>query len=405
MARVKNPAYKKMNVVSLPTSSLIEYSLNSRNHPQEQIDRIATSISEFGFNQPIVVDEDKIILAGHGRLAAARKLGLAEVPTVVVEGLSSADKRAYRILDNKLQGDSTWDLDTLGLELNALEEDGFDLEPWGLDDLIPEPGMEGIEAVEDEFEAEQQVEIYIKRKDIIELGRHRVMCGDSTSADDVGELMSGETAKLVFTDPPYGIDYQDVKGHFDKIANDAESPTQLLQKVLELVPKIPTYLCCNWRCLQDMADAMTSEGFEPKACIVWDKLTRIQNLDKFAKRHEFILYSGPYGGQPTIDEDVWQVARQTTSGHPTSKPIALCARAIGYSSKTGDVVYEPFAGSGSTLIACEQLGRTCYGMELEPKYCQVIIERYKAYCDKQKQPFECKINGELFNGRPETVAA
>jgi len=152
--------------------------------------------------------------------------------------------------------------------------------------------------------------------------RHRVLCGDSTKAEDVERVTGGEKAAVVFTDPPYGIDYSDVQGRFEKIANDAEDPTDLVARAIVLQPAAAVYLCCNWRCLDAMVRAMKASGLEPKATIVWDKGSRIQNLDRYAKRHELIVYAGPYGGQVTLDDDVWEIARETRDDHPTAKPVS-----------------------------------------------------------------------------------
>ena len=207
--------------------------------------------------------------------------------------------------------------------------------------------------------------------------RHRVLCGDSTKAEDVERVTGGEKAAVVFTDPPYGIDYSDVQGRFEKIANDAEDPTDLVARAIVLQPAAAVYLCCNWRCLDAMVRAMKASGLEPKATIVWDKGSRIQNLDRYAKRHELIVYAGPYGGQVTLDDDVWEIARETRDDHPTAKPVELCGRAIQHASDPGAIVFDPFLGSGSTLIAAEQLDRRCFGMEIDPAYCDVIVKRWE----------------------------
>ena len=196
-----------MNVEIIPIAEITPYHQNNRKHGDLQVERIAKSIKDFGFNQPLVLDSDKTVLVGHGRLLAAKQLGMDALPCLIIKGLTEAKKRAYRILDNKLQNDSEWDFEALGLELGFLEEQGFDLEGWGLDDLkalFPEPELESFE---DDGPGELLKESYIKTGDLIELGPHRVLCGDSTSVEDVERLLDGKVPILMVTDPPYGVEY------------------------------------------------------------------------------------------------------------------------------------------------------------------------------------------------------
>jgi len=204
--------------------------------------------------------------------------------------------------------------------------------------------------------------------------KHRLVCGDSTDKDDVDRLMGGAKADMVFTDPPYGIDYQDMKKRHRKIKND-KNISGLLTSLNQYSDR-PIFVCCNWRCMQPMIDEL--EAIDFKACIVWDKGSRVQNLDRFGKQHEFVLYSGPYGGEKTIDVDVWECKREVRKDHPTAKPVELIERA--FASTPSKSVFEPFCGSGSTLIACEKTGRQCFGMEIDPHYCSVILKRYQDYC-------------------------
>lgn len=203
--------------------------------------------------------------------------------------------------------------------------------------------------------------------------RHKLICGDCTDKAVVERVMDGESIGCVFSDPPYGIDYSDVKGTFEKIENDATDPTELIINSLSLVNSKTHYLCCNWKSLNYMLNVLIKISNPAKAVIVWDKESRIQNLDKFGKRHEFIVYAGKYGGEKTIDDDVWQVKRETRNDHPTAKPVELVERAI--NNETG-IVYDPFLGSGTTLIACERLNRKCRAVEISPAYCAVAIQRW-----------------------------
>ena len=399
-----------MNIIQADPRSLIPYELNNRKHPEQQINRIANSISEFGFNQPIIVDEQNIVLVGHGRLAAALKLGLDKVPVLQVLGLTEAKKKAYRILDNKLQNDSEWDFNNLELELAHLEDLGFELEPWGLDELLPK-GDEP-EVYEDDGGGALPDEPYIKRGDVIELGPHRVMCGDSTSAEDVGELLNKGTPEMVFTDPPYGVSYSgghfhsgDVKIKRSREALENDESDQIYGAFLDVWMELvdgPLYVFHADSCPHELYRAIEEHDAEIHALIIWHKVNAkyaAMNA-QYKQRHEPCLYFKPKGKVtrwkgPSDECTVWEEKRDSVNSfHPTQKPICLAARAI----KNHDVkiIADPFLGSGSTLIAADQLGRICYGMEISPAYCQVILERYKAHCEKVGKPFVCKINGEPF---------
>jgi len=203
--------------------------------------------------------------------------------------------------------------------------------------------------------------------------------------------MDGKKADMVFTDPPYGVDYIAMRGG-EKITNDstAGEAYRAMASALGSLPTGVAFVCCSWRSLPITMDAMLDAGLKPKACIVWDKERGVQNLDKYYKQHEFVLYAGPYGGEKTVDGDVWKIPRDFDPDHPTPKPVALPARAINTASSEGQLVADPFLGSGTTLVACEQLGRTCYGMEISPQYCQVIIDRWEKLTGQKAE----KIDGD-----------
>lgn len=403
----------------VPPSTIIPYEFNSRNHNEEQVNRIANSIKEFGFNQPIVVDESNVIIVGHGRHLAAQKLNLPKVPIVRKAGLSEAQKKAYRILDNKLQNDSTWDFGNLELDLGFIEDNGIALEPWGLDDLRSLFETEE-EAHEDDFDASEceNQECFIKRGDLIELGRHRLLCGDSTDTGDVEDLMDGKQAVLMNTDPPYGIAYvsnaksKNQAVSYEEIEND-DLDGEVLQKFLEdairaAVPHLRDnaafYL---WHPMLTQgtffaAAAAAAADILINRQIIWVKPQFIFGRGDYHWRHELCFYGWRRGNKPEFygernQDTIWEVGRENDKIHPTQKPIELFARPISNHTQKGEIVYEPFAGSGAQLIAAEQLGRTCYGMEIEPKYCEVIIQRYKAYCEKHGKSFECKVNGQEYN--------
>ena len=376
-----------MKIKNTDINDIKAYDKNPRNNANS-IDKVADSIAEFGFRQPIVVDEDMIVLAGHTRLLASKQLGLKKVPVHIAEGLTNAQKKAYRIMDNKSSEDSEWDQELLNLEIKDLIEDNYDLNMTGFTpeqidalSVLTESILEG--KTDEDSIPEPPKEPKSKLGDVYELGHHRLMCGDSISIDDVDKLMDGKKADMVFTDPPYGIDYQDIKKNHKKIAGDESLSNVKDLLSLILVLDIPMYLCCNWKCFSAFEEAMHEAGKYPKSCIVWDKKVRVQNLDKFYKRHEFILYHGEFGGQKTLDGDVWICDREVRKDHPTAKPVELCERAIRYSSENADIVLDLFGGSGATLIAAEKSARKCYMMELDPIYVDVIVQRWEDFTGKK----------------------
>lgn len=405
-----------MKIEQINLEDIAPYHQNNRTHPDQQIDRIAASIKEFGFTQPIVLDKNSQIIAGHGRHLAAQKLGLKTIPAVRLESLSEKQIRAYRILDNKLQNDSTWNIDNLSLELDWLEHNKWDLLAWGLDELMFDTEEEP-EVKEDDFQESEQKTTYIKRGDLIELGRHRVLCGDSTSSEDVSYLMEGATAVLMQTDPPYGIAYVSnaqskgqAKDHIE-IEND-ELDGERLQKFLEDTIKAALpFLKDN--CAFYLWHPMLTQGtfFAAAAAaaadilihrqIIWCKPSLVFGRGDYHWQHELCFYGWRRGHKPEFfgarnQTTLWHIGRETSKEHPTAKPVELWSAPIRNHTKARDVAYEPFLGSGSQLIACEQLNRTCYGIEIEPKYCQVIIDRYRKHCEDNNKPCEIKINGERF---------
>lgn len=395
-----------MEIQQASTASLIPYERNNRQHSQQQVDRIANSIAEFGFNQPIVVDENNIVLVGHGRLEAAKKLGLSDVPIMRKTGLTETQKKAYRILDNKLQNDSTWDAESLNLELAALEDADFNLAAWGLDDLaklFPDEKT----AEEDDFEPREVKETIIKVGDVLELGEHRVMCGDSTKVEDVERLMSGARIDMVLTDPPYGVSYIGKTKDALQIDNDQLNEPELTKLVscaftnaeqnsrpgaywYATVPAGPLHIL--------FAEDWKQRGIL-RQIMVWAKDSMVLGHSEYHYQHEPILF-GWVPGERHKNSDrtrttLWQCERpKANREHPTMKPVALWSKAINDGSRASEVVYDPFLGSGTTLIASDQLDRRCFGMEISPLYCQVIVDRYKAQCEKSGKPFICRLNGE-----------
>lgn len=378
-------------------ADLIPYARNSRTHSDEQVAKIASSIKEFGFLNPVIVDGENGIIAGHGRIMAAQKLGIDEVPVVEASHLTDAQKRAYIIADNRLALDAGWDDEMLRVEFAELADAEFDLELTGfsleeIEALQPEEIEEGLTDEDAVPEApEQPVTV---EGDVWVLGNHRLMCGDSTSVDAVEKLMAGQKADMVFTDPPYNIDYQGVKDKREKIKNDKMSDDDFVDFLRQSLMGCETmYVCCSWQYAHLFKQAMTDLARAPKAMIVWNKVNPAQHLDKYFKQHEIIFYYGDFGGQKTLRGDVWEVKRQRNTLHPTMKPVELIDMAM-VDQPDKRVVYDSFGGSGSTLISCEKNHRHARLMELDPKYCDVIIKRWQ---DFTGQEAVLESTGDKFN--------
>lgn len=381
------PPYKTALV-----DSLIPYARNSRTHSDEQVAQIAASIREFGFTNPVLVDGENGIIAGHGRLLAAQKLGLAEVPVIELAHLSETQKRAYIIADNKLALNAGWDDAMLAVEFGELEAAGFDLDltgfaPEEIAALEPEqvdPGLTDEDAV-----PEAPAEPVTALGDVWVLGKHRLMCGDSTSVDAVDALLQGGMADMVNTDPPYGIEYQSnmrrKSARFDQIKND---DTFLdIAPVIEACSRGWVFVWTSWKVLTRWIDQFEALGY-PTNQVIWYKPGGgIGDLKRtFASDYETALV-WHRGAQLTGKRigSVWKVGKDGAAEyvHPTQKPVALAEEAIDKTTRRGDVVLDLFGGSGSTLIACEKTGRHARLMELDPRYCDVIVKRWQDYTGKQ----------------------
>jgi len=378
-----NPEYKR-----LPSEKLIPYARNSRTHSPEQVSQIAASIKEFGFTNPILIDEENGIIAGHGRLLAAQKLGIEEVPVIVMHGLTDAQKKAYVIADNKLALNAGWDDEMLRVEFAELEELGFDLELTGfsLDEIAGlqiqeiEEGLTDEDAVHDAPETPVTV-----LGDVWQLGDHRVMCGDSTSIDTVEILLDGRRAQMVHTDPPYGVSYQSnmrtKSAKFDVLKNDDVFLD--IAPVIDAVSDGWVFVWTSWKVLPQWFDQFKSFGY-PSNQVIWFKGGGgIGDLKKtFSSDYETALV-WHRGAELTGKRigSVWKVGKDgaTEYLHPTQKPVALAEEAIDKTTKAGFIVLDLFGGSGSTLIACEKIGRNARLMELDPKYCDVIIKRWQDF--------------------------
>lgn len=400
-----------MKVESKKLDSLIPYGFNNRIHSDTQIERIARSIKEFGFNQPIVVDEDNVILVGHGRLEAAKKLGLETAPTVKISGLSEENKKAYRILDNKLQNDSEWNFHSLGLELEFLKENRFPIQEWGLDSLLNLFPEEEPEIYEDEGGGELPEETYLKLGDLIELGKHRVLCGDSTNQQQVSNLLNDTVPILMITDPPYGVEYDPnwrneaaEKGLISYAASSVgtvENDGRIdWREAYELFNARVAYIWHAGRHAAEISQNLKDSGYDIISQIIWAKPMFAISRGDYHWQHEPCWYAVKKGQNHNwqgsrSESTLWEIERgcKEKTGHGTEKPIECMARPIRNNTAKGEAIADPFLGSGTTLIAADQLNRVCYGMEISPKYCQVILERYQKHCEKVGKPFECKING------------
>ncbi len=366
-----------------PPADLIPYINNAKIHESEQVDQIAASIKEFGFNNPILLDGDNGVIAGHGRLQAAQKLKLEQVPVIELGHLTGPQKKAYILADNRLaEVNTSWDFDLVSAELDALKLDDFDIELTGFDDgfLIDEPeeGLTDEDAVPDLPDEPATV-----LGDIWLMGDHKLMCGDSTSIDSVDQLIAGKQVDMVFTDPPYNIDYQGVSDKREKIKNDKMSDEDFVDFLYRSIMGCETmYVCCSWQFAHLFKKAMTDLSRSPKAMIVWNKVNPAQHLDKYFKQHEIIFYYGDFGGHKTLRGDVWEMKRQKNTVHPTMKPVELIDMAM-VDQPDKKVVYDSFGGSGSTLISCEKNHKTCRMMELDEKYCDVIVTRWQEYTGRK----------------------
>jgi len=378
-------------VESIDIESLIPYARNSRTHSDSQVAQIAASIKEFGFTNPVLIDGDGGIIAGHGRVMASRKLKLAEVPCIRLGHLTETQKRAYVIADNKLAMNSGWDNEMLKLEFAELTDEGFDLDLIGFseDELAeilkdPEQLTEGL--TDEDAVPEVPVDPVTKIGDIYILGNHRLMCGDSTSIDAVDKLMNGQKADMVFTDPPYGVDY---KGIHNDSRNGLEDLLRAAFGNYLASSKSGASIYCfhSDRCA-DVFHKVFREFFHFSSMIIWAKNSLTLSQTDYQSQHEPCLYGWMDNGKHSWHSDrkqtsVWRFDKERVEGHTTPKPVALVEKAVNNSSKGGDAILDLFAGSGSTLIACEKIGRYARVMELDPKYCDVIVKRWEDFTGKK----------------------
>lgn len=364
---------------------------NYRKHNDRNKDLINKSLKECGAGRSIVIDNEENIIAGNGIYEQAKKLGIktkvietdgSELVVVKRTDLATDDakRKQLAVMDNSTSDSSEWDFEKLETDFDAEE-----LQDWGIDADIE---IEETENEVIEVEVPDEVETRCKLGDIWQLGEHRLMCGDSTKVDDVEKLMNGEKADMVFTDPPYNLNYEGGSKKREKIKNDKVS--NFYQFLLDcfnncykyMINGGNIYICHSELERENITSVFNKIGFTASSVIIWAKNNSTFSMNKdYKQKHEPILYgwkgTGHIWNGGNCEDTIWEIARPTKSDlHPTMKPIELCARAIKNSSNLGSLLYEPFGGSGSTLIACEQLNRKCYMMELDEKYCSVILQRY-----------------------------
>lgn len=390
----------ELKIEYVKPSALHEYKNNAREHHEADVNAIAASIKEFGFNDPIGVWNDEIV-EGHGRLLAAIQLGLKKVPIIRLDSLTDEQRKAYALAHNKTAELSNWNFDVLDSELKDIAD--IDMSQFGFNlDAVDEPA----EITEDDYEESDDTPKRAQLGDIFELGGHRLICGDATSVDVVQNLMQGVNANLVFTDPPYGVSYTGgmkieqgkVKSNGKKqIKNDALDYDNLYQFLFDVFTNIkmftdektPLYVFYAHSRSREFLNAFYDAGLKQRSIIIWHKTSGGFGdfMAQYMNAYEPCIYGSNgesvnwYG--PTDEKTVWDMDKEKKCDlHPTMKPIELVSRAIRNSSKSGDIVLDCFGGSGSTMIACEQLGRRCFMCELDPHYCDVIIDRWEKFTGK-----------------------
>lgn len=420
-----------------------KYERNARTHSDEQIEQLVNSIQEFGFTNPVLIDEDNELIAGHGRIMAAEQVGMDSVPAIRLVGLTADQKKALRIADNQLALNAGWDLDLLASEIESLASADFDIDLLGFESKFLDELLAGDDAeADDDFapvtddDEEEPGEYVSQAGDVWLLGEHRVMCGDSTSVDDVVQLMGGVQADMVWTDPPYNVAYEGQDGM--TIENDDMSDADFAKFLREVFSSAfvvtkdggPIYIAHADSEGRNFRSAMIEAGWLFKQCLIWVKNQFVMGRQDYHWQHEPILYGWKPGAahcwygdrdkSTVIDYDldlrdmgreelvrlvddlrnalnttVYREAKPTSSElHPTMKPVSLVQYHIQNSSERGDVVLDIFGGSGTTLIACERSGRINRSMELDPRYCDAIIQRWEQHTGKEAM---LESTGETFD--------
>ena len=394
------------------TSKLIPYVNNARTHSQEQVNKLRGSLREFGFINPVIIDSDFNVIAGHGRLMAAKEEGIEEVPCVLVDYLTEAQKKAYILADNRYAQDAGWDEELLRLEIEALEGMDFDVSLTGFDDqeiadLFADGESTGAE--DDDFDLSDALEkaAFVERGDVWQVGRHRLMCGDATSPEDVATLMDGKKANLIITDPPYNVAFESSDGL--SIKNDKMENDKFYEFLLAAFKNMAEHLEKGGSAYVFHADteglnfrkAFIDAGFHLSGCCIWVKNSLVLGRSDYQWQHEPVLYGFLQNGKHYWSKNagrsqttIWNFDKpKKNKNHPTSKPLDLLAYPIGNSSQENAIVIDTFGGSGSTLMTCEQTNRICHTMELDEKYASVILRRYVEDTDDAENVYVIR-NGE-----------
>lgn len=377
--------FEKVNI-----DKLVPYARNARTHSKEQILQLRASLREFGFVNPVIVDKDLNIIAGHGRILAAKEEGITEVPCVFAEHLTEAQKRAYIIADNRLAMNAGWDMEMLSVEISELQGADFDLSVLGFDEAELSKLMGDIEDVkDDDFDVDEELKkpAVTKVGDLWLLGNHRLICGDSTKIDTFTVLMDGKQANLVVTDPPYNVNYE---GSAGKLKNDNMADEAFYTFLLSAFKNMEAVMTKDASIYVFHADteglnfrkAFSDAGFYLSGTCIWKKQSLVLGRSPYQWQHEPVLFGWKKAGKHNWYSDrkqttIWEFEKpKKNADHPTMKPVPLIAYPILNSSMVNSIVLDPFGGSGSTLVACEQTERICYTIELDEKYCDVIVKRY-----------------------------
>jgi len=377
--------FEKVNI-----DKLVPYARNARTHSKEQILQLRASLREFGFVNPVIVDKDLNIIAGHGRILAAKEEGITEVPCVFAEHLTEAQKRAYIIADNRLAMNAGWDMEMLSVEISELQGADFDLSVLGFDEAELSKLMGDIEDVkDDDFDVDEELKkpAVTKVGDLWLLGNHRLICGDSTKIDTFTVLMDGKQANLVVTDPPYNVNYE---GSAGKLKNDNMADEAFYTFLLSAFKNMEAAMTKDASIYVFHADteglnfrkAFSDAGFYLSGTCIWKKQSLVLGRSPYQWQHEPVLFGWKKAGKHNWYSDrkqttIWEFEKpKKNADHPTMKPVPLIAYPILNSSMVNSIVLDPFGGSGSTLVACEQTERICYTIELDEKYSDVIVKRY-----------------------------
>ena len=380
----------EMQLISI--DKLVPYVNNARTHSAEQIIKLRSSLREFGFVNPIIIDREFNVIAGHGRLMAAKEEGIEEVPCVFVDYLTDAQKKAYILADNRMAMDAGWDEELLKIEMEELQNLGYDLEFTGFDEkeLADLFGVDDKEVKEDEFDLTAALEkaSFVERGDVWFVGKHKLMCGDATSSEDVAKLMEDKKANLILTDPPYNVAFKSSDGL--TIQNDSMDNNDFYEFLYLSFKNMADHLENGGAAYVFHADteglnfrkAFIDAGFHLAGCCIWVKDSLVLGRSDYQWQHEPVLYGFLQNGKHPWYSDrkqttIWNFDKpKKNSNHPTSKPLDLLAYPINNSTLANAIVIDTFGGSGSTLMACEQMNRICYTMALDEKYASVILRRY-----------------------------